>query len=176
MKATSEPKSSEENPARTKLEDRVKMDTVQLFFSIRGRINRKTYWCALLPLVVACAVAEVMKESTDQAMVGLGYIILIVLLWPSLAVQIKRWHDRNKSGWWQLINFIPLVGPIWAFIELGFLPGTYGVNRYNSPAGPRPSYDYGARTGRAKNPYLADPRRSETVADGGSVKNAWRGI
>jgi uncharacterized membrane protein YhaH (DUF805 family) len=37
---------------------------------------------------------------------------------------VKRWHDRGKHGYWVFINLIPLVGPIWALIELGFLGPT----------------------------------------------------
>ena len=152
------------------------MDILQLFLSIRGRINRKTYWCGIFPLVVGYAIAEVMAESADQATGGLGYLIMVSLIWPSLAVQIKRWHDRDKSGWWQLISLIPIVGPLWAFIELGFLKGTSGANRYDLPAGTRPSYEYPARISDAKDGYIGDPlRRAPTVTDGGSVKNAWRG-
>jgi len=43
---------------------------------------------------------------------------------------VKRYHDRDKSGWWILILFIPLVGFIWFLIELGCLPGTPGPNRF----------------------------------------------
>lgn len=152
------------------------MDIVQLFFSIRGRISRKPYWIAILPLIVGYAVADVMTESTDETIVGLGYLVMIALIWPSLAVQIKRWHDRDKSGWWYLICMVPIIGPIWAFIELGFFRGTSGANRFDLPPGTRPSYNYGARIGDAKNPYLADPLRgSPTVADGSPVRNSWRG-
>jgi uncharacterized membrane protein YhaH (DUF805 family) len=152
------------------------MDTAQMYLFIRGRISRKPYWIAILPLIVGYAVADVMTESTDEGIAGLGYLIMIILIWPSLAVQIKRWHDRDKSGWWQLIGMVPIVGPLWAFIELGFLKGTSGANRYDLPASPRPSYDYPAPASRAKNPYLADPLRGpETVADGSPAKNAWRG-
>jgi hypothetical protein len=56
----------------------------------------------------------------------------IVVLWPALAVQAKRWHDLNKSAWHILVNLIPLVGPIWAFIQTGLIPGTPGSNRYGS--------------------------------------------
>jgi len=152
------------------------MDIAQMYLSIRGRISRKPYWLAILPLIVGYAVADVMTESTDEAIAGLGYLIMIILIWPSLAVQIKRWHDRDKSGWWQLISLIPIVGPLWAFIELGFLKGTSGANRYDLPAGTRPSYEYPARISDAKDGYIGDPlRRAPTVTDGGSVKNAWRG-
>lgn len=57
-------------------------------------------------------------------------IFFVVLWWSSLAVQAKRWHDRDKSGWWILINFVPLIGPIWALVENYFLSGTEGPNRF----------------------------------------------
>ena len=52
----------------------------------------------------------------------------------SLAIQVKRWHDRNKSGWWVLIGLIPLIGGIWALIETGFLAGDDGENRFGWPS------------------------------------------
>jgi uncharacterized membrane protein YhaH (DUF805 family) len=65
----------------------------------------------------------------DSAGFWVLYIIAVAfLVVAGLAVQIKRWHDRNKSGWWVLISLIPLIGPIWAIIETGFLPGTPGPN------------------------------------------------
>lgn len=152
------------------------MDTGQMYLSIRGRISRKPYWLAILPLIVCYAVADVMTESTDKGIAGLGYLTMIILIWPSLAVQIKRWHDRDKSGWWQLISLIPIVGPLWVFIELGFLQGTPGANSYGLPVGTRPSDDYLARLSDAQDAYIGDPlRRTPTVTDIGSVKNAWRG-
>lgn len=45
-------------------------------------------------------------------------------------MQIKRWHDLDKSGWWVLINFIPIVGGLWCLVECGFLKGTVGPNRF----------------------------------------------
>jgi uncharacterized membrane protein YhaH (DUF805 family) len=57
-------------------------------------------------------------------------VIFIVSVWIGLAVQIKRWHDRDKSGWWALMNLVPIVGQIWVLVECGFLRGTEGVNRF----------------------------------------------
>jgi uncharacterized membrane protein YhaH (DUF805 family) len=153
-----------------------KMDIVQMYFSFRGRISRKPYWIAILPLIIGYAVADVMTESADESIEGLGYLAMIILLWPSLAVQTKRWHDRDKSGWWNLIGAVPIIGPFWAFIELGFLRGTSGANRYDLLPGTRPSYGQAAPISRAKNPYLADPLiGSPTVTEGTPVRNSWRG-
>lgn len=91
--------------------------------------------------------------------------------WPT-----KRWHDRNKSGWWNLISFIPIAGPIWAFIELGFLKGTPGANLYGLPPDARLCDDYGARISHARDALVRDPlTESGPVTDDGSVRNAWRG-
>ena len=61
------------------------------------------------------------------------YILLIIFL--KLPVTVKRWHDRDKSGWWSLVGSIPFIGQIWSFIELGLLVGTRGPNQY----GPDPT-------------------------------------
>lgn len=52
------------------------------------------------------------------------------MLWSSLALQVKRWHDRDKSAWWLLMNFVPFIGAIWVLVECGFLRGTEGQNSY----------------------------------------------
>ena len=54
----------------------------------------------------------------------------LALIYPVIALYAKRWHDRNKSGWWSLIGLIPIIGGIWMLIELGFLKGTAGPNSY----------------------------------------------
>jgi uncharacterized membrane protein YhaH (DUF805 family) len=54
----------------------------------------------------------------------------LVSIWPLLAVQVKRWHDRNKSGWWCLIALVPVIGGLWALIECGCLPGVDEGNRF----------------------------------------------
>jgi len=46
------------------------------------------------------------------------------------ALSVKRWQDRNKSGLWIFISFIPVIGPIWMLVENGFLRGTSGNNKY----------------------------------------------
>jgi uncharacterized membrane protein YhaH (DUF805 family) len=54
------------------------------------------------------------------------------LLWPSMAIMVKRWHDRDKRGWWALVVFVPVIGWIWALIENGLLRGTAGANRFGA--------------------------------------------
>jgi len=116
----------------------------RLLFSFSGRINRAKFWLVALGMwvvmmvIFAVVLAPVFTAADPQAAMGsigavTGIILLlvyIVALWIGLATQVKRWHDRNKSGWWVLIALVPLVGPFWFLIECGFLKGTTGPNQY----------------------------------------------
>lgn len=111
------------------------IDWGHLLFSFDGRINRARFWLGVAVVYVAVwllAILAVAMSSSFMWMV-LG-IVSIATIWPMLAIQIKRWHDRGKSGWWVLIGFIPLIGGIWVLVECGFLEGTIGNNEY----GPNP--------------------------------------
>lgn len=59
----------------------------------------------------------------------LVWLLYIPTWWLMLATTAKRFHDRNKSGWWNLLYFIPFVG-LWNIIEGGFFEGTDGYNDY----------------------------------------------
>jgi uncharacterized membrane protein YhaH (DUF805 family) len=62
----------------------------------------------------------------------LPVIYAFVMLYPTLAVNVKRCHDRGRSGWFILVALVPFLG-IWYLIEVCFLPGTEGVNEYGAP-------------------------------------------
>jgi uncharacterized membrane protein YhaH (DUF805 family) len=78
--------------------------------------------------VIFGLLAPLAPKSTVVPIVML--LLYIPFFWISLAVTIKRWHDRDKSGFWIFIGLIPIVGPIWAFVETGCLRGTMGPNRF----------------------------------------------
>lgn len=52
-------------------------------------------------------------------------LILVFSTWISLAVNVKRWHDLDRSGWSVLMSVMP-------FFELGFHRGTVGPNRFGA--------------------------------------------
>jgi uncharacterized membrane protein YhaH (DUF805 family) len=54
----------------------------------------------------------------------------LAVIVPGFAGLAKRCHDRDRSGWFQLISLIPLIGSIWLLVEVGFLRGTPGPNRF----------------------------------------------
>lgn len=114
------------------------MDLRTLLFSFRGRINRLPYWIVTLTLVGiggASGQPAVLDGPDNPMTVGLALITLatfIVVVWVGLAIQVKRWHDRDKSGYWALLNLIPVLGWIWVIIECGLMPGSEGTNRFGN--------------------------------------------
>jgi uncharacterized membrane protein YhaH (DUF805 family) len=70
-------------------------------------------------------------NSAITTIVGIiSLIIYVAMIWPSVALGVKRFHDRNKSGWWVLISLVPVIGGLWYLIECGFLEGTKGPNQF----------------------------------------------
>jgi uncharacterized membrane protein YhaH (DUF805 family) len=109
------------------------MSLSELYLSPNGRINRRTFWLfGVLVFVAISLVASLLDGLLDTRGI-IGGIAGLLLLWPGLMIQIKRWHDRDKSGWWVLIGLIPVIGGIWALVETGFLEGTQGPNRFGAP-------------------------------------------
>ena len=106
------------------------IDWQHLLLRFDGRINRAKFWSGVGALIVAYIVIFALfaiDSSALRALLGVAYLAMI---WPSLAISIKRWHDRDKSGWWVLIGLVPFIGGIWALVETGFLVGTRGGNQY----------------------------------------------
>ena len=107
---------------------------LRLLLDPRGRLSRRGFWlwgvAALTGLTILLnallGIARVRLATAET-------IVNVLLLWPALAVSIKRWHDRDRSGWWVLVLLVPVVGWLWALVVNGFLRGTPGVNRYGPP-------------------------------------------
>jgi uncharacterized membrane protein YhaH (DUF805 family) len=127
-----------------------------LFFSFQGRLNRYPYWLAvafMTALMIALANIDFELGEPEIKIVGLVTLVaLMVVAWASLALAAKRLHDRDKSNWWLVVFYVvpalldtigerlggigivfTLVGLgvwVWGLVEVGFLRGTAGPNRY----------------------------------------------
>jgi uncharacterized membrane protein YhaH (DUF805 family) len=103
-----------------------------LLFKFEGRITRLDYWIVFL--VANPVIAILVLSSAESPVISFANLLILICLplitWIHLAVQVKRWHDRDKSGWMVLINLIPIVGLIWPIVELGFMPGSARANQY----------------------------------------------
>jgi uncharacterized membrane protein YhaH (DUF805 family) len=103
------------------------MNTSDLLFSFQGRISRAQCWGYYVPFVVAylCLLDAKMESTT------LLLYVALVMLYPTIAVNVKRCHDRGRSGWFVLVGLIPLVN-LWYLFEILFLRGTQGSNEYGA--------------------------------------------
>ena len=86
----------------------------------------------MIPLTLLMGSGEsILAGILAGVVVGL-YIVVLVL---GVIFMIKRWHDMNRSGWYSLLLFIPLVNIIVGLVML-FVPGTDGPNDYGQPSRP----------------------------------------
>ncbi len=104
------------------------MSLLQLYFSPSGRICRSTFFLkgllpAILLMVLCTAVLTMISDPEDVSSPSGTFSIIfpflmLIFFWVWLMLIIKRFHDRNRSGWNILLWFIPLLGQ---FIYLGHL-------------------------------------------------------
>jgi len=109
------------------------MSIGQILFSFNGRIGLGTYWIGTISLVALLFIATFIDVLVFDDSSSSGVLVLLArlaVIWPGLALSVKRWHDRNKSGWNVFVGLIPIIGPIWVLIENGLLSGTKGPNSY----------------------------------------------
>ena len=101
-----------------------------------GRSRRKEYWMFILGYTVSLIALAILalllggqpSGGTSLMVILLGLLVLLLLV-PSLAVQVRRFHDQDKSGWLVLLNFIPYVGGLIVLVFM-CLEGTRGDNRF----------------------------------------------
>ena len=107
------------------------MSTRQILFGLRGRVPRKVFWLygVLGPLLVS-AMAEMLLGIVGIEDRRAEIVTSLLLIWPFTAVSVKRWHDRNHTGWWVLVYLIPVIGVLWTLVANGLVRGTAGPNRF----------------------------------------------
>jgi uncharacterized membrane protein YhaH (DUF805 family) len=123
---------------------------MKFLFSAQGRLPRSSYWLACLiyggvvfvsQLVLGITIAMLPRSvgaDGGTTMSGLQIAVVAIssvliygaVFWSGLCVAVKRVHDRDRSGWFLLIQLIPIVGQVWFFVEAGCLRGTVGSNRF----------------------------------------------
>ncbi len=92
-----------------------------------GRARRKEYWM----FVLISGLISIFLQFIDRN-VGTQYLALIyglAVLVPSIAVSVRRLHDIDKTGWWLLVGFIPIVGCL-VLIYFFIIDGKQGTNRF----------------------------------------------
>jgi uncharacterized membrane protein YhaH (DUF805 family) len=121
------PKAAVADVARNDMEGE-KLSYMQIWFSFQGRIPRKAYWkMFFIPMLLAGFIVGIFGAALK-----LGDWTLIVfqlaIIWPAIAAGAKRLHDTDRSGWWQLISIIPVLGLVMLYFFV--IRGTEGENKY----------------------------------------------
>lgn len=117
----------------------------ELLFSFDGRINRSEYLLTVV-IFLPLAILNWVLASVDSDVANAAAIVIgLISIWPASAVLIKRWHDRNRSASWLLTLLVPFVNFValpWIVVEVYFLKGTEGPNRFGAdPVSPMASSD-----------------------------------
>lgn len=95
-----------------------------------GRATRSEYWYfILINMAISIILAAVDRSIADGGILYTVYSIIVFI--PSIAVAARRLHDTDRTGWWQLIIFIPIIGFIILIIFLVQDSKSY-ENKYGS--------------------------------------------
>jgi uncharacterized membrane protein YhaH (DUF805 family) len=116
------------------------LEVLKKYAVFEGRAHRTEFWMFVLVSLIISIVLSIIDvligTNTPAGGVLQGIYSLAVLI-PSLAVGCRRLHDIDKSGWWQLLGLIPLVGIIiliiWFAKEGDRQPNQYGTNPWDGP-------------------------------------------
>lgn len=95
-----------------------------------GRSRRKEYWMfylmIILVYIVLALIGSALGEQVTAILIGIFALGIII---PAIAVQVRRFHDQDKSGWFVLLGLIPFVGGLIVLVFM-CLEGTRGPNQY----------------------------------------------
>jgi uncharacterized membrane protein YhaH (DUF805 family) len=92
------------------------------YATFEGLASRSEYWWFALFCVLTSAFLGIFSNKLSGA-------FSIATLLPSLAVGARRLHETDRSGWWQLLYFVPLIGWI---VMIVFLVQEPRSNRYGT--------------------------------------------
>ena len=104
-----------------------------------GRAVRSEFWWWVLFMVLVQFAAAIVLTIVLIIFQNLGFlqwlsvlifmVIVLAFILPSIAVSVRRLHDRDLSGWFYLLGFVPFGGLVLFIFYV--LPGTPGPNRYD---------------------------------------------
>ena len=107
----------------------------ELLFKFEGRIPRSTFWLRYaLPWIAIFYLLGVVDSKfgtfrQDNLLGALQVLFLFVTFLPSIAVCVKRLHDRDRSGWLIVLLWVPILN-FWPIVEMGLIRGAKGMNIY----------------------------------------------
>lgn len=103
-----------------------------------GRAQRPEFWWWILFVTLLQIAASIILTVLLVVFQNAGFlqwlgvlifmIVVLAVILPSIAVSVRRLHDRDLSGWWYLLGFVPVASIV--LLVWYVLPGTPGPNRY----------------------------------------------
>jgi uncharacterized membrane protein YhaH (DUF805 family)/DNA-directed RNA polymerase subunit RPC12/RpoP len=106
----------------------------------KGRIGRRVYffgsifsWLFLVLFIFIIAFLDLLSNETITAIyLFFFYLLFVYIIIINFSLAIRRLHDINKSGWYLLLSFIPLLGSVFSLYIL-FKKGDKKINNYGPP-------------------------------------------
>jgi uncharacterized membrane protein YhaH (DUF805 family) len=89
-----------------------------ILYSYAAAIYAQFFFSALIEIAVLIKIVH--------------WLYILLLTYIGIAVQVKRWHDTDRSGWWVLVNLVPIIGNIYALAVCGFIPSNLDYNQYGN--------------------------------------------
>jgi uncharacterized membrane protein YhaH (DUF805 family) len=87
------------------------IDAIKICFvkyaDFNGCASRPEFWWWTLFTVIATLSVQVVSDNLSWAFTMATFL-------PGIAVGMRRLHDTDRSGWWQLLYFLPIIG--WIFL------------------------------------------------------------
>jgi uncharacterized membrane protein YhaH (DUF805 family) len=106
------------------------LTTLKKWSDFSGRASRTEYWMFFLfNFIIAIVLGVIDSVIGSPGIIGLIFALAILI--PAIAVGVRRLHDTDRSGWWLLIAFVPILGGI-VLIVFFVLDSTPGENKYGA--------------------------------------------
>ena len=90
--------------------------------------TKKTYWVSVVASFVVATIVNLILGLIVGSETARFVYFLLAVYW--VLIEVRRFHDANKSGWLVLINLIPGIGTVAALIIAGVLKSDYCNNKW----------------------------------------------
>lgn len=91
------------------------------YATFHGRAQRSELWYWFLALLILFFVLALIEGAIVAPLLGfdafapdagnpLSALVSMLIFLPTLAVIVRRLHDIGRSGWWVLLQLIPIIG------------------------------------------------------------------
>ena len=95
-----------------------------------GRLNRIQFWCCIILINAILVVGFPLLKAINHFRIVFQGLYLVLGVYINVVLNVKRCHDRNRTGPFFFLFFIPVLN-LWYLFEVLFMPGTKEKNRFD---------------------------------------------